>query len=159
MHQSYKDHCKQYPAMTCDGKATFWNGLQLNVNFNSALHTDNSDIPGLPCVVVGLGVVGGCLRIHPQRETNPDLQFTVCLQPGEALLFDSRCHHEVISRATSTCSATDGHHMKGRIGSVFMANIQKCVHMTCENLKKDIRKRRLEKVGVLQTTKRHFKED
>ena len=155
MHQSYKDHCKQYPAMTCDGKATFWNGLQLNVNFSSAHHTDNSDIPGLPCVVMGLVVVGGCLRIYPQRKTNPDLCFNVNLQPGDVLFFDSRCYHEVISNQVSTFRDTNGHYMKGRTSLVFMANIQRHVYMTHENLKKDIMKRRLEKVGVLQTTKRH----
>ena len=156
MCKFYKCHCVEYPAHHSKGEATFWNGIQLNMNFNASLHTDNSDVPGTPCVVLGLGIMGATLRVYPNKMTNPQLHFDIKLQPGDAALIDSRCSHEILLDTGLSISSGSGRsHMNGRISVVFMANVQKCNFMTCQNLKKEMVKKRLETVGICQTKKRH----
>ena len=53
----------------------------------------------------------------------------------------------------SNDSDSSGHHMKGRITVVSTANVQKCNHMTNQNLKKETTKK-VGKMGVLQTQSR-----
>ena len=114
--------------------------MQLNHNFNTGEHTDNNDVPNLPCVVVGLGTVGAILKIHPNKASNPEISFDVNLQPGGVAMFDSHCSHEVLSDQTVQLGKCSSSHMKGKISAVFMANIQKCNCITCETFKKETRK-------------------
>ena len=84
VHRLCKDHCVEHLVLTSNGEATFWDGIQLNMNFNASIHTDNGDVPGMPCVVLGLEIEGATL---PQQEDQPQLHFDVDLQPGVIAMF------------------------------------------------------------------------
>ena len=86
MHKFYNCHCTDYPAyQTTKGEATFWNGIQVNMNFNASLHTDNLDVPRTPCVAFSLSVRGATLRVHPTRKQTHSFiltsKFSLGMQP------------------------------------------------------------------------------
>ncbi len=111
--------CPSIPPLLCDGERVPWNGQQVNRFHAATLHSDRTDMPGIPALVVFLGTTGGTVRVY-----GPNGHHDVDTQPGGMLLFDARCPHEVLAEEGAE-SAIDNHgkHAPGRTSIVFMCNM------------------------------------